>query len=148
MESFAGRLAAVRDAPPSSGPVPAIVCGAWRATICQRITDRRPSRLGRSATPSAGCSGRHLLSKTWRDRFECLEVGINFRFVFRRQFRTVEYGTKIYTPIVNESASLLKSFYRFFLSGSNAEEWQRRFLASTAIAQLNRNNAVEIKYEI
>jgi hypothetical protein len=51
------RRGAERDAPPSraAGPAPAKERGARRATICQRITVRRPSRLGRGASPSAGC---------------------------------------------------------------------------------------------
>ena len=51
--------------------------------------------------------------------------------------------------ILSESASLLKILYRFFLSLStkNGEEWRRR-LASTAIAQFNGQNSVEIKFEI
>ena len=46
-------LGAARHARPR--PAPAIVRGARRVTICQRITVRRPSRSGRGATSSAGC---------------------------------------------------------------------------------------------
>jgi hypothetical protein len=87
----AGRRAAMRDAPPSTGLVPAIVSCAWLTTICQRITVRRPSRLGRGAAPSAGCwlcartdfccpKLGAIASKAW-------SLGINFRFAFQ----TIEY---------------------------------------------------------
>jgi hypothetical protein len=85
----AGRRGAVRDEPLSAGHAPAIVRGARRATICQRMTIRRPSRSGCGATPSAGCW--HCARTdfcSFKFAVQKLEgslrmLGINFRFVIR-----------------------------------------------------------------
>ncbi len=140
-----------RAATAAAGTAPAIVRGVRRATTCQRVTVRRPSRSGRGTTPSAGC---------WRcvdglslSQICCPKVGGIASDAWNQLSIRVSNGrtlTKKFTPIVRESESLLKIFIdssSVNLTPKSGEEWQQK-LACTAIAQFNRNNAFEIKYEI